>query len=78
MKGSDKMEYGEITVSYENVVSAIDWTCPICGHDNYFEDGLDNDITECKGCSHVFDNILNELGDTNTYTRTFDVELKKD
>ena len=72
------MEYGEITVSYENVVSAIDWTCPICKHDNHFEDGLDNDITECKGCSHVFDNILNELGDTNTYTRTFDVELKKD
>lgn len=78
MRGSDKMEYGEITVSYENVVSAIDWTCPICRHDNHFEDGLDNDITECKGCGHVFDNILNELGDTNTYSRTFDVELKKD
>ena len=34
------MEYGEITVSYENVVSAIDWTCPVCGHDNHFEDGF--------------------------------------
>ena len=72
------MEYGEITVSYENVVSAIDWTCPICKHDNHFEDGLDNDITKCRGCNNVFENLLNELGDTDTYTRVFDVELKKD
>lgn len=71
------MKNGKITVTYENIVHEIDWTCPVCGHDNHFEDGLDNNITECRGCNNVFENLLNELGDTETYTRTFNVELEK-